>query len=178
MIGEEYEALLQSALEDQAQHYEGEITRLRAQLTALLVDHNALSPKEKAELEDLQTEIAKLRLEIDVASRDLVEAQAFEAGQRAISQRLLREQQEASTLIQTIEQQTREEAQQGQFQVDDFEQQIRDLTANLKMRQQFSQNEELNEAQIFGTNETTTPGSNTTDSNKKRGKKKGRFFRK
>jgi hypothetical protein len=27
MIGEEYEALLQSALEDQAQHYEGEIMR-------------------------------------------------------------------------------------------------------------------------------------------------------
>ena len=38
MIGEEYEALLQSALEDQAQHYEGEITRLRAELTAENVD--------------------------------------------------------------------------------------------------------------------------------------------
>jgi Zn-finger in ubiquitin-hydrolases and other protein len=36
MIGEEYEVLLQSALEDQAQFYEGEITWLRATLTGSL----------------------------------------------------------------------------------------------------------------------------------------------
>lgn len=170
MIGEEYEALLQSALEDQAQHYEGEISHLRAELTALLVDHSTLSPQEQVEMEELQSEIAQLRSAIEVASRELVDVQAQEAGHRATSQRLLQEQQEANTVIQKIEQEAHEETQRGKLQVEDLEQQIRDLTANLKMRQQFSQNQELNEAQIFGTNET--PNSR---SSMKRGKKKGRF---
>lgn len=174
MIGEEYEALLQSALEDQAQHYEGEIAHLRAELTTSLVDYTTLSPKEQAEMEELQTDISKLRSEIEAACRDLLDAQAQEAGHRATSQQLLQEQQEANTLIQKIEREARQEAQQGKLQVEDLEQQIRDLSTNLKMRQQFSQSEELNEAQIFGTNET--PSSNKNSG--KRGKKKGRFFRK
>jgi len=37
IIGEEYEVLLQSALEDQAQYYEGEITRLRAEPTGRIL---------------------------------------------------------------------------------------------------------------------------------------------
>jgi BRCA1-associated protein len=174
MIGEEYEALLQSALEDQALHYGGEISRLRAELTASLVDHTTLSPKEQAEMEEVQADISGLRSEIDSASRDLLAAQAQEAGHRATSQRLLHEQQEANTLIQNIEREARQEAQQGKLQVEDLEQQIRDLTANLKMRHQFSQSEELNEAQIFGTTETPISNKNSG----KRGKKKGRFFRK
>ncbi len=172
MIGEEYEALLQSALEDQAQHYEGEITRLRAELTASLVDHSSLTPQEQAEMEELQAEIRQLRDEIEGASKDLLDVQAKEAGHRATSQRLLQEQQEANSLIQKIEREAREEAERGSMQVEDLEQQVRDLTANLKMRQRFSQSEELNEAQIFGTNETPNRNAN------KRGKKKGRYFRK
>ena len=175
MIGEEYEALLQSALEDQAQHYEGEITRLRAGLTASLLDHTSLTPKEKAEMDELQADIASLRGEIDVASRELLDVQAQEAGNRATSQRLLHEQQEANALIQKIELEARQEAQQGKLQVEDLEQQVRDLTANLRMRQQFSQSEELNEAQIFGTNESS---NSNRSASAKRGKKKGRFFRK
>lgn len=173
MIGQEYEALLQSALEDQAQHYEGEITRLRAELTAALVDHTSLSPKEQAEMAELQSEIAGLRGEIEAASRELLEVQAQEAGHRATSQHLLHEQQEANALLQKIEREAQQEAQQGKMQIEDLEQQVRDLTANLRMRHQFSQSEELNEAQIFGTNET--PNTNRA---KRGGKKKGRFFRK
>ena len=47
MIGEEYEALLQSALEDQAQHYEGEMSRLHAQFTAEQIDKNSMTDEGK-----------------------------------------------------------------------------------------------------------------------------------
>lgn len=176
MIGQEYEALLESALEDQALHYEGEITRLRAELTSSLVDPSLISPKDRMELEGLELDIADLKKEIDQVSRSLLETQAVEAQHRATSQRLLREQQEANTLIQKMEQEARQEAQQGKLQVEDLEQQVHDLTANLKMRQQFCQSEELSQAQIFGT--TEVPSNNNSATRGKRGKKKGRFFRK
>lgn len=173
MIGQEYEALLESALGDQALHYEGEISRLRAELTSSLVDPSLISPKDRLEVEGLQSEIAALKRDIDQVSRSLLEGQKVEAQHRATSQSLLREQQEANALIQKIEHEARQEAQQGKLQVEDLEQQVHDLTANLKMRQQFSQSEELNNAQIFGTTEAQ-PSNNRA----KRGKKKGRFFRK
>jgi hypothetical protein len=175
MIGVEYEALLQSALEDQAQHYEGELTHLRAELTASLVDENTnycWTLQEQAEIKVLQDDICKWRSAIEQASRELLDTQAQEAGHRATSQRLLQEQQHVNTVLQEIQQGARQEAERGKLLVEDLEQQVRDLTANLSMRQQFSQSEELNEAQIFGTS------SEAKSSPPKRGKKKGRFFRK
>eukprot|EP00934_Nitzschia_sp_Nitz4_P002850 Nitzschia sp. Nitz4//scaffold182_size44100//22186//24282//NITZ4_007255-RA/size44100-processed-gene-0.43-mRNA-1//1//CDS//3329539568//2840//frame0 len=174
MIGEEYEALLQSALEDQAQHFEGQIARLRAEMAASLVDHETLPESEQAEVDALQQEIDKMREDIEASSRSLRDAQSQEARLRATSQRLLREQQEANTIIQKIERETREEARQGKLQVEELEQQVGDLTANLKMRQRFCDHEELNQAQIFGTN--GSGGGNRGSA--KRGKKKGRQNRK
>ena len=171
MIGEEYEALLQSALEEQAQHYEGEISRLRADLTAALVDENSMTTEEQQVIDELKADISRLRKDIDHVGGKLLDAQAQEAGHRATSQRLLAEQQVANDLLAKITEEANLEHEEGKIQVEEMEQQIRDLTANLKMRKQFSQSEELNNAQIFG----TTP----TDSKQvKRGKKKGRFFRK
>jgi len=175
MIGEEYEALLQSALEDQAQHFEGEITSLRAELTASLVDKDSMTAEEAKEIEQLRAEIQKAKLDIDAASKELLEAQAHEAGLRATSQKLLAEQQEANDLLKKIQEEHRRENEQGKMQVEDLEQQIADLSANLRMRKQFSQSDELCNAQIFGT--TSTP--ETKSSGARRGKKKGsRFFRK
>ena len=151
MIGEEYEALLQSALEDQAQHYQGEISRLRAALTAEQVDMNSLTPEEVEVIETLKSEISALRTEADMVGRKLLDAQAQEAGHRADSQRLLREQQVAQDLLKTIQEQTKHEHEQGRRQIEELEQQIEDLTANLRMRQQFSLDQELSNAQIFGT---------------------------
>jgi hypothetical protein len=165
MIGEEYEALLQSALEDQAQHYEGEITHLRARLTAENVDHSTMTADEGREIESLQSEIANLRSEIDRVTRELLDSQAQEAGHRATSQRLLK-----------IRTETTKEHDEGQLQVEELEQQIADLTANQRMRDQFSQDEELQQAQIWGTTNNT---NDTNKSNKKNsGKKTRRFFRK
>jgi BRCA1-associated protein len=172
MIGEEYEALLQSALEDQAQHYEGEITRLRAELTAAVVDQSSMAPEEQKVVEAVRGDIDRWRNDIDHASRDLLDVQAQEAGHRATSQRLLSGQQEANELLKEIEEEAQRENERGKCQVEDLELQVRDLTANLRMRQQFSQSEELNEAQIFGTTTSTEKAA------QKRGKKKGRFFRK
>jgi BRCA1-associated protein len=171
VIGEEYEALLQSALEDQAQHYEGEISRLRAELTGEFVDTTSMSVEEKQAIDDLKGDIEKLRLEIDATSREFLDTQAQDAGHRATSQRLLREQQEAKELLGEIEKEAKQEAERSKLQVEDLEQQVGDVTANLRIRQQFSQNEELQEAQIFG----TTSSSNADT--KKKGKKKGRFNR-
>ena len=171
MIGEEYEALLQSALEDQAQHYEGEITRLRADLTAALVDEGSMTAEEHLEIEDIKSDISRLRKYIDQAGRQLLDAQAQEAGHRATSQRLLAEQQATNELLKKLQEEANRESDRGKMKVEDLELQVADLTANLRMRQQFSQNEELNQAQIFGT-------TSSEPKSIKRGKKKGRYFRK
>ena len=171
MIGEEYEALLQSALEDQAQHYEGEITRLRAELTAENVDAGTMTKEEEKEIEGLKTDIARFRGEIERLSRQLLDAQAQEAGYRADSQRLLREQSVAKDLLDKIQEEAARENMEGQVQMEELEQQVADLTANLRMRHQFSQDQELTNAQIFGMNSSDTRSS-------KRGKKLRRLFRK
>jgi hypothetical protein len=174
MIGEEYEALLQSALEDQALHFEGEITSLRAELAAALIDHDTMTPAEAREIEELQAEVEKTKIEIEKASKELLDAQAQEVGLRAASQKLLTEQQEANELLKKIQEEHRREMEQGKMQVEELEQQVADLSANLRMRQQFSQSDELTNAQIFGTTSTPEPKLGG-----RRGKKKGgRFFRK
>ena len=170
MIGEEYEALLQSALEEQAQHYEGEITRLRAALTAEQIDKESISEEERKEIEQRKLFIEQQRAEIEKVGRELLDLQSQEAGHRAASQRLLREQQVAQDLLKKIREESSREQNDGRKQVDELEQQIEDLTANQKMRNQFSQDKELLNAQIFGTT------SNEPKSTKK-GKKKGRLFR-
>jgi len=177
MIGEEFEALLQSALEDQAQHFEEEITRLRAEHTNSLVDRNSMIPEEIREIEALNVDISKAREGIAKASKELLEAQAQEAGLRAASQRLLSEQQESNELLKKIQEEHRRENEEGKLHIEDLEQQIADLSANLRMREQFSQSDELSNAQIFGTSTTSAP--ETKQSSARRGKnKKGRFNRK
>lgn len=172
MIGEEYEALLQSALEDQAQHYEGEIMRLRAALTEEQVDAESMSRDELDQIERIKTEIQTLRSEIDGVGRQLLDSQAQEAGHRATSQRLLREQQVSQQVLKKIQQESAAEHEQGAMQVEEFELQIADLTANQQMRDQFSHSEELANAQIFGTTVAEEPKT------LKKGKKLRRFFRK
>ena len=54
LVGVEYEALLQSALEDQAMFFEGEIAKITSELMASLVDNgNSCSPRNE-EVEILQ----------------------------------------------------------------------------------------------------------------------------
>jgi chromosome segregation ATPase len=171
MIGEEYEALLQSALEEQAQHYEGEITRLRAELTAENVDAQAMTKEEAEEISALKADVAQIRADIGRLSRQLLDAQAQEAGYRADSQRLLREQSVAKDLLDKIKEEAARENMEGQMQVDDLEQQVADLTANLRMRHKFTRDKELSNAQIFGTTSSTSKST-------KRGKKIKRLFRK
>ena len=168
MVGAEYEILLQSALEDQAIFYEGEIARLTAELTRSMVGKESATTVETSEIEVLQNEIESIQREIDKTLQDLLVGQAHEANCRATSRKLLSEQQVSNELLEKIQEEHRRENMVGKQQIEDLEQQIADLTANLKMRQQFSSNEELNNAQIFGTSRTDSkkPG--------KRGKKKGR----
>jgi hypothetical protein len=174
MIGEEYECLLQSALEEQAQHYEGEITRLRAELTAARVDEQSISEQERTEIDSLNATIQERRAQIDKVGRGLLDLQSQEAGNRAVSQRLLREQQVAQELQAKLREEASKEQNEGRMQVDELEQQIADLTANQQMRHQFSQDQELLNAQIFG---TTGTDNNAKSSSKKKGKKTRRFFR-
>lgn len=151
MIGEEYEALLQSALEEQAQHYEGEISRLRAELTGARVCQESVSDKDRGMIEGLQSAIAEYQSEIEKAGRELVELQSQEVGYRAHSQRLLREQQVVQEDLRKIQEEAKAEDKEGRMQVEELEQQIADLTANQKMRNQFSVDKELANSQIFGT---------------------------
>lgn len=169
MIGEEYEALLQSALEEQAQHFEREITSLRARLTENNMDESAIGPHEAAEIEELRSEIADFLSQIDEASHELLEWQTKEANFRSKSQTLLREQQVVTDLLTQIKEETAKEHADGRMQVEELEQQIADLTANQKMRHTFA-TEELQQAQIWGMSETENPR------NKARGKKGRRKY--
>ena len=117
-------------------------------------------------------EIEKLREAIDSVGQDYVQSKEQEAVQRSTSQSLFREQREAKELLKEIEKDAKEEAEKGKLQVEDLEQQVSDLTANLRMMQQFSQSVELQEAQIFGTTSATP-----SNGSKRRGKKKGRNHR-
>lgn len=174
MLGEEYEALLQSALEEQAQHYEGEISRLRAVLTAKEVDLDAMTHAEMEQTESLRQEILKLRLATDCTGRDLVDFQGQEADHRATSQRLLREQQITKNLLRQIEEELASKNQYGRIQIEELEQQIADLTANQRMMHQFAQDGELANSQIWGTSGETHSRHKTP----KKGKKMRRYFRK
>lgn len=167
MIGEEYEALLQSALEEQAQHYEGETSRLRAELTASVVSRDNLSEMEQVEIDRIAASNDALRANIESTKRGILELQSQEVPLRAASNRLLREQQVAKDLLSKIKEETKREQQTGKLQVEELEQQIADLTANQRMREQFTQDQELQNAQIFGTSEL-----------KKKAAKPRRFFRK
>lgn len=170
MIGEEYEALLHSALEDQAQHYEDEITRLRARHTDFLVDRNNMIPEEAKEIEELRLEIKIAREDVANVSKELIEAQAQEVKLRAVSTQLLSEQQESNELLKKIKDEHRRENKEGSLQIEELEQHIADLKANLRMKQEFARNNELSNAQILCTNTPTVPGG-------RKGKKKGRFSR-
>ncbi|KAL7578343.1 hypothetical protein ACA910_012749 [Epithemia clementina (nom. ined.)] len=170
MIGEEYETLLQSALEEQAQHYEGEITRLRSKLAEDSCDMNTMSAQEADEIRVLQAEIASLRSEIMRCSHELLEWQDQEATNRAQSHSLLEEQKIVQDLLSTIKEETAREHAEGTFQMEELEQQIADLTANQNMRRQFSQDEELQQAQIWGMSSESAPRG--------RKKKAKRSFRK
>lgn len=174
MVGEEYEVLLRSALEDQAQHYEDEITKLRAKLTNSFIDRNSMMPEETKEIEALKIDIKMGRERIDRLSKELVEAQAQEAHLKAATSRLLYEQHESDELLKKIQEEHRRENEEGSKHVEEIELQIADLSANLRMRQHFAQNTELSNAQIFGT--TSVPESKKSSGRK--GKKKGRSYRK
>jgi len=168
MIGEEYEALIQSALEDQAHHYEGEISRLHAALTAERIDTNTMTTEETLEIEQLKNEIQELRDEGGAMGRSLLDMQAQEAGHRAASQRLLREQNIAKDLLDKIREEAEKEHEQGGIQLEELEHQVADLTANLRMRQQIAQDEELNNAQIYGTMTTSKQSSSRRGNRKSR----------
>jgi len=169
MIGEEYEALLQSALEDQAQHYEGELSLLRAELTAEQIDAKTISREDISEIETLQNAIADLRRDISRMGKQLLDVQAQEAGYRATCQRLLREQADSKEILDKLREETVQQHQLGKMEVEELEQQIVDLTTNLKMRQQISQDRELSNAQIFATSRKPSA--------KRSGKKSRRFNR-
>ena len=174
-IGEEYEALLQSALEDQAQHYEGEITSLITALTAQRVDDEKVTDAEAAEVGRLRKEIESLRSDAERLGRDLIESQGQEAGLRASSQRLLREQQVSKSVLDKILEEAAAQRKDGQAQMEELQMQIVDLEANIRMMEKIRREAELSEAQILGTTSLPESGSGERRSGKKG--KKGRRSR-
>jgi len=175
MVSEEYEALLQSALEDQAMHFEGEISRLRAQLASSRIGiAECISDVESSQIHALEKDSEQLKCELEYLSSALLKTQYEESKSRALSQKLLREQQISKELLDKLRRDTRYEQDSCKQRMDDLELQIDDLTANLRMRTQIAQSEELNQAQIVG----TLGGSKESTNSKKKGKKSLRFGRK
>lgn len=175
MVSEEYEALLQSALEDQAMHFEGEISRLRAQLASSQIGNSEyISDVESGEIHALEKDSEQLKCELEYLSSALLETQYKESKNRALSQKLLREQQISKELLDKLRRDTRYEHDSCKQRMDDLELQIDDLTANLRMRTQIAQSEELSQAQIVG----TLGGNKVSINNKRKGKKSLRFGRK
>jgi hypothetical protein len=172
MISLEYEALLQSALEDQSQHFEGEISRLRAELAASRLQQDTrISDRESREIDALRKECERLNSEVDKLSSLLFDLQTEEAKHRAASQKLLREQTISKDLLEKIRIDTTKEIESSDDIFEDLQLQISDLTANIRMMQQIAVDDELSQAQIFG----TTGG---VKESKQRGKKSRRSNRK
>ena len=167
VVGEEYEALLQSALEDQAQHFDLEIAHLQAQLASEAMDMRKMSPDQITEVEGLEKDISELRTQVEALSREYVNIQSQEAAHRAKSNILLREQSVTKQLLDKIREETTRHHVEGKQVIEELEQQISDLTANLEMKKKFADNHELSNAHIYGTSD------NNSKNNMKSSKKKG-----
>jgi hypothetical protein len=102
MIGEEYEALLQSAFNDTRGEDE--------------IGHFQLAPSLRVEMENLVVQLLK--------------AHDQEAGYRSTYQHLLREQAVAKGLLEKIQTEAAGEHERGTSQVEELEQQISDLEAS------------------------------------------------
>ena len=127
VVGEEYEALIQSALEDQAQHFDLEICHLQAQLASEAIDMRKMSSEQMMEVQEIEKEISNLRVEVDVLSREYVDIQAQEAGHHAKSNSLLREQSVTKELLAKIREEAAREHLEGKQMVEDLEQQVSDI---------------------------------------------------
>jgi hypothetical protein len=169
MVGEQYEAMLQSALEDQALHYQGEISRLEAELAAETVNVATLSPAELKQIETLERNIADMREGVEKMSRYLIDAQAEEASHRAKANILLREQSIASKLLDKIRQDFELEQKRGEQQIEELKQQISDISANIRLQERIAKNGNLKEAHIFGTSDVPVK-----EKSKKRSSRKNR----
>ncbi|KAK1743859.1 ubiquitin carboxyl-terminal hydrolase-like zinc finger-containing protein [Skeletonema marinoi] len=172
MISLEYEALLQSALEDQSQHFEGEISRLRADFAASRLQDTQISDRESREIDALRKDCDRLKSEVEKLSSTLLDLQTDEAKHRATSQKLLRDQTISKDLLEKIRMDTTKELESSDEMFEDLQLQISDLTANIRMMQQIAVDDELNQAQIFGTTggvkETKQRGKKSRRSNRKR----------
>lgn len=151
MVGAEYEVLLQSALEDQAQYFESEICSLESSLASEFVKEEDLNEEEKNQIETLRADIEKIRLEVSALGSKLVDLQAEEAGYRSRANALLREQAASKTMLDQVRKDMNDEKNLHKTQIEELELQISDLEANLSMRLQIAQSQELCQAQIMGT---------------------------
>jgi len=151
MVGEEYEALLQSALEDQSQHYQDQISRLQADRAVQNIKKSEISEEKLMKVKTLENEISNLRFELDQMRRLLMEAQQKKSRFREKSKALLREQNVVNQLLDKIRKEALHEEERGEKLVESLEQEVSDLTTYLQMRQKVAQNQELSNAQIYGT---------------------------
>ena len=174
MITEEYEALLRSALEEQAQHYEGEITRRIAEISAEEVDDSRISEEEKFVIKSLHDDIESRRQQVEHLSTQLLDCQAQEAGYRAQNKVLLREANIAKACLEQIQNDAQHEQDEYRKQMEELEFQVLDLTNNIKMRRQIAQNygELLTNAQIFGTSGEESANKRKNSRTKKQHRRK------
>ena len=170
MISQEYEALLHSALEDQSQHYEGEITSLRATLASSRMQGIQISDRESREILALQKDSERLKQDLETLSASLLDAQTKESKLRSMSQRLLREQSISKELLDKIRSEALNEHESGKRRMEDLEMQVADLTANLRMMSQLG--EEERGGTICGTIGGENEGKHRGKKSRK-GKKKG-----
>jgi len=147
-IGEEYNCMLQSALEDQAQHYETEISRLHAELSAEYISSNTLTIKEAPLVDSLKKDINNLRLESNSIQLLILDKQAQKAFYKATCQSLLQQQQDSKQELTTIQNQYFAIRKSHEQIKEELEQKIHDLTTNLRMRNEISKDEEMKKAQI------------------------------
>jgi hypothetical protein len=109
---------------------------------------------------------------VDRDSRLLVETQAQEAGHRAQANSLLREQSILQKLSEKARNDLSNEEKAGQLQIEELEQQISDITSNIRMREQIANNDDLNQAQIYGTSGEPKQQKHGKRKGFRRGKKK------
>ena len=172
VLSAEYEVLLQSAIEEQAMHYEALIAKMCSDLAAASLDTEKITDHEATEVNAIQSDIQLIRKKIEGMTGTLVSLRAQQTSYQGASKQLIRDQNAMKDKLLDLQKEATCEQKIGEAKSQELEQQISDLSAFVSMRQQISNDLELREAQIVSTVLSRSSKPKRKLSSKKKGRRR------
>ena len=153
LISDEYEALLSSALEEQARHWDEVVARKKTELTVKLLDIDGSSnsrSNSNAIVSDLREEIQKLTSSIQEIQKNTVLQLHNERVLKLQTSKLMTAQQKLNCKYESKLEAQNNTKQQHRTQLDDLHQQISDLKAFVFMQKQVKKDDSLKGSSVIG----------------------------